>query len=209
MIDKTTLIRAFGNISEEMEENRDRLIRLDQQNGDGDLGISMCDGFRAAYAFLKSTEETDLARILSRAGNAFNEAAPSSLGTILSFFMKGMARELKGKEYCDTREIAAAMRCGIRNIMDKAGSKPGEKTILDALDPAVCALEGGGAKPWTDAAQAAAKGSEATKQMKAVWGRAAYYGENSIGILDGGSCVGALIFKALEQTGKEGADNEE
>ena len=54
------------------------------------------------------------------------------------------------------------------------------------------------------AAKAALKGSEATRQMRAVWGRAAYYGDSSIGLLDGGSYVGALIFKALEQTSKEG-----
>ena len=53
------------------------------------------------------------------------------------------------------------------------------------------------------AAKAALDGSEATRQMKAVWGRAAYYGEKSLGLLDGGSYVGALIFKALKQTNME------
>ena len=95
------------------------------------------------------------------------------------------------------------MRLGIQNVMDKAGSRVGQKTILDALEPAVQVLETNTDEPWRAAADAALKGSESTKQMKAVWGRAAYYGEKSIGLLDGGSYVGALIFQALEQIERE------
>lgn len=203
MIDKKTIEKGFFRISEIIDENKDRLIYLDQQNGDGDLGISMSDGFHAVCEFLRDTEETQLTQLFSKAANAFNEAAPSSLGTILSFFMKGIARGLKGKENCSTKEMAAAMRQGIQNVMEKAGSRAGQKTILDALEPAVQALESNVHEPWEAAADAAAKGSESTKQMKAVWGRAAYYGEKSIGLLDGGSYVGALIFKALGQMDKE------
>lgn len=204
MIDKNMIIRGFQNISKEIDENKDRLISLDQQNGDGDLGISMSDGFHAVCDFLQNTEEIQLTQLFSKAGNSFNEAAPSSLGTILSFFMKGIARGLKGKESCNTKEMAAAMQLGLQNVMNKAGSKPGEKTILDALEPAIRALESIEDMPWEAAAKAASDGSESTRQMKAVWGRAAYYGEKSLGLLDGGSYVGALIFKALEQTSKEG-----
>ena len=95
------------------------------------------------------------------------------------------------------------MRLGLQNVMDKAASRVGEKTILDALEPAIRALEDTQDDPWAAAAKAALDGSEATRQMKAVWGRAAYYGEKSLGLLDGGSYVGALIFKALKQTNME------
>jgi dihydroxyacetone kinase len=85
--------------------------------------------------------------------------------------------------------------------MEKAGSKPGEKTILDALCPAVEALQrecgDEPAKAFQIAAQAAAKGSESTRSMLSKHGRAAYYGEKSIGVIDGGSVVGKLIFEAL------------
>ena len=203
MINKTTVVKGFQAISEEIDANKEQLIFLDQQNGDGDLGISMSDGFHAVCDFLSHTEETQLTALFSRAGNSFNEAAPSSLGTILSFFMKGIAKGLKGKESCDTKEMAAAMRLGLQNVMDKAGSRVGEKTSLDALEPAIRALEDTQDDPWAAAARAALDGSEATRQMKAVWGRAAYYGEKSLGLLDGGSYVGALIFKALKQTNME------
>jgi dihydroxyacetone kinase len=85
--------------------------------------------------------------------------------------------------------------------MEKAKSKPGEKTVLDALCPGIEALKqhsGGDARTaWNEAAKAAAAGSENTRNMRSVHGRAAYYGDKSIGILDGGSVVGKLIFEGV------------
>lgn len=192
---------GIEKISQIMTENKDYLIKLDQQNGDGDLGVSMSEGFAAAAAFVNGTQESDLGKMLMQAGSTFNEAAPSSLGTIISFAFMGMAKSLKGKQEADAAEFAQAVMAGVEKIMVKAGSKPGEKTILDAIYPAAQALldhaEQGFDEALKAAAVAAAEGSEATRGMKSVHGRAAYYGEKSIGLLDGGSVVGKLIFEAL------------
>ena len=197
---KESLKDAIRVIGKKIDENKDYLIRLDQQNGDGDLGISMSGGIHAVQDYLDGGEDTDLGRVLNRCGDFFNEAAPSSLGTIIAFFFKGMARRLKGKESCSIPELAEGMQAGLDNVMQKAKSKPGEKTILDSLTPGVAMLREYAGEPdvFARAAKAAREGSEKTRQMKAVWGRAAYYGENSIGILDGGSVVGALVFEALD-----------
>ena len=188
---------AMERISCKMNENKDYLIKLDQQNGDGDLGVSMSEGFAAAYAFVQGSEEMDLGKLFMKMGGVFNEAAPSSLGTILSFGFMGMAKALK----IGLPEAAEAMKAGVEKIMDKAGSKPGEKTILDALCPAVETLcteaDGDVKEALKKAAEKAAEGSEATKEMRSVHGRAAYYGEKSIGLLDGGSVVGRFIFEAI------------
>jgi len=196
-----SLTGAISSISRLMTENRDYLVELDQQNGDGDLGISMAAGFKTVADYLSSAEEKDLGRLLMKSGGLFNEAAPSSLGTILSIGFMGMAKALKGKEEAGTQEIATAMEAGLASIMEKAKSKPGEKTVLDALCPAVMALKNadGLDKPtaWAKAAAAATEGSESTRAMKPVHGRAVYYGEKSIGILDGGSVVGKLIFEGI------------
>ena len=80
--------KAIKKISRKIETNKDYLVKLDQQNGDGDLGISMSDGFKAVDILLELSEEEDLGKILMKSGSAFNEAAPSSLGTILSFGFK-------------------------------------------------------------------------------------------------------------------------
>ena len=196
-----SLKNAIGVIAEKLDENKEYLIQLDQQNGDGDLGISMSSGIHAVQDYLASNGETDLGKTLNRCGDFFNEAAPSSLGTIIAFFFKGMAKSLKGKENCSVLELAESMQAGLDNVIQKAKSKPGEKTILDSLTPGVAALREYAGEPdaFTRAARAAREGSEKTRRMKAVWGRAAYYGENSVGILDGGSVVGALVFEALDE----------
>jgi dihydroxyacetone kinase-like protein len=197
-----TLRPAMRAVNERMALNRDYLVELDQQNGDGDLGISMTAGFLALTAYLDGAEEKDLGRLMMKCGGVFNEAAPSSLGTIISFGFMGMARALKGKEEVSAAELAAAMEAGLSVIMEKAKSKPGEKTILDSLVPAVQALKAHAAEEraaaYAAAARAAAEGAEATRNMRSVHGRAAYYGDKSIGVLDGGSVVGKLIFEGLE-----------
>lgn len=200
-----SLKKAMGTISALMTQNKDYLVELDAQNGDGDLGISMSGGYAAVVDYLNTTDETDLGKLMMKASGVFNEAAPSSLGTITAFGMMGMAKALKGNTKVDLPALAAAMDAGLAMIMDKAKSKPGEKTILDALHPAIEALKANAATgdvkaAFAAAAKAAAEGSENTKTMRSVHGRAAYYGDKSIGMLDGGSVVGKLIFKGIEQS---------
>ena len=196
-----SLKKIITGISDIMAENKDYLVSLDQQNGDGDLGISMASGYKAVKDYVDETDERDLGKLLMKCSAVFNEAAPSSLGTITSFGFMGMAKALKGKEEADLVECADALDAGLNKIMEKANSKPGEKTILDALYPAIEALKAnaGGDKVTALklAAEAAAQGSENTKNMRSVHGRAAYYAEKSIGTLDGGSVVGKLIFEAI------------
>ncbi len=193
---------ALLSISKLMGQHRDYLVELDAQNGDGDLGISMSNGYAAVADYMSAAKETDLGKLMMKASGVFNEAAPSSLGTITAFGMMGMAKALKGKTQASLEETAQAMDAGIRLIMEKAKSKPGEKTILDALAPAVEALKAQAASndkkaAFAAAAQAAEQGSESTKAMRSVHGRAAYYGDKSIGLLDGGSVVGKLIFQGI------------
>ncbi len=201
MLDANTLKRAMRAAADTMAENRSFLIELDQRNGDGDLGISMDEGFAAACKSMDASAEGDLGRLMIGAGKAFNEAAPSSLGTILSFMMMGMARVLKGHETADAALLGEALTGGVEKIMERANSKPGEKTVLDALEPAaraLCAHAAEGFGPALAAAKtAAAEGAESTKTMKAVHGRAAYYGDKTIGLVDGGAVAGKLIFQAL------------
>lgn len=192
---------AIGYISNTMQENKDYLIQLDQQNGDGDLGITMSSGYKAIFDYLSTAGETDLGKVLMKCSSIFNETAPSTLGTITSLCLMGMAKALKGKTDADLADIALAMEAGLNQVMDKAKSKPGDKTVLDSVFPAVSALKehaGEGSQPaFKFAADAAREGSENTRNMRSVHGRAAYYGDKSIGVIDGGSVVGKLIFESL------------
>lgn len=203
MLDAELLKRGMEAISQAMDKNYDYLTELDSQNGDGDLGVSMANGYKAVVMCLADNQEKDLGRLLMQCAKAFNEASPSSLGTITSFGMMGMAKSLKGKQTANLSELANAMKKGLELIMEKAGSRPGEKTILDALYPAVDVLLNAENTEEMNvlkkAAEAAANGSESTRQMRSVHGRAAYYGDGSLGMLDGGSVVGRIIFETLAE----------
>jgi dihydroxyacetone kinase-like protein len=200
-MDLSGLRDAVRRIRDVMADNKDYLIELDQKNGDGDLGISMADGYKAMSGYLDTCAETDLGKALMKCSGVFNEAAPSTLGTITSLWLMGTAKALRGKSEASLAELAGALEAGLNLVMEKAGSKPGDKTILDSLWPAVQELKARALEPaaaaFAAAAQAAAAGSEATRAMRSVHGRAAYYGDKSIGILDGGSVAGALVFRAI------------
>ncbi|MGA2081512.1 MAG: dihydroxyacetone kinase subunit L [Holophaga sp.] len=201
MADLLCLRATFKHLAGVMARNKDHLIELDQQNGDGDLGLSMADGYRGVSEYLDGCEEADLGKVLMKCSGAFNQAAPSTLGTISAFFLMGMAKALKGRTEADLPALAAAMEAGLALVMEKTCSKPGEKTIVDALAPAIEALKAHASEPpaaaFERAAEAAEAGSEATRAMRAVHGRAAYYGDRSVGVLDGGSAVGALVFRGI------------
>lgn len=202
-MDISNLKGAIGCISAAMSDNRDFLIELDQRNGDGDLGISMSDGYNAIFCWLDSAAETDLGKALMKCSAIFNESAPSTLGTITSIFLLAMAKAMKGKTEASLSELIVAMQSGVAMVMEKAKAKPGEKTILDAVCPAVQALadhvSDGDKIAFRHAAEAAARGSESTKDMRSVHGRAAYYGDKSIGIVDGGSVVGKILFESISE----------
>src|SRR5699024_10605824 len=98
MVTTTSIARILREISTRMIENRDHLVKLDQVNGDGDLGISMDDGFRALTEYFEGADTpTDLGAALRQGAKVLNSSAPSSLGTILSFGLMGMAKALRGK----------------------------------------------------------------------------------------------------------------
>ena len=206
MLTRESLGAALKGVAAVMEENRQMLIEMDQRNGDGDLGISMAQGYGAASRYVEGAQEDDLGRLFVGMSKAFNEAAPSTLGTITSLFLMGAAKALKGNAQADLALTALALREGLNRIAERAGSKTGEKTILDAWDPAVRFLELNtklpAAEAFAGAAKAARAGADSTAAMPAVHGRAAYSGEKAIGLVDGGAVAGALVFEAIAEAVK-------
>lgn len=200
----TDLQTIFADLSRTMSDNFQLLTDLDAAAGDGDLGITMTKGFAAAAKVAQDYTEKDVGKLLLAAGVAMAREAPSTLGTLIaSGFMKG-AKEVAGRESLTLADSARFLNGFVRGVMDRGRSQPGEKTIIDALLPAAEALTS--AKPdqaiadaWQAALHAAEAGLEGTRQMKALHGRAAYRGEDSIGKVDGGATVGVLMVKSIAE----------
>ncbi|MBO5493549.1 MAG: DAK2 domain-containing protein [Pyramidobacter sp.] len=203
-MDSQKLKTVWHKISEKIAANKDYLTELDQALGDGDLGVSMVHGFEAVDQAFSQSQEQDLGKLLLAGSKAFNGAAPSSLGTIISLGMMGLASALKGKAEATFDDLADAFGKSLDKIVQRTGTKTGEKTMIDAYLPACEALKAhAGAtaeEGFKAAAEAARAGSEATKQMVAAHGRAAYYGEKSLGHFDGGSVVVKLVFETIAES---------
>lgn len=189
----------FKKISKLVTSEKDELVKLDQEFGDGDLGITMDAGFSAIEKYVHDCETEDLGKFFLGISKIFNEAAPSSLGTIISFFFMGMAKSLKGNSDASFQNLKTAFEKGVELIENKADSKVGDKTILDALVPAVEAFKqcDDEKKCLKVAFEASKNGMIATKNLVAVHGRAAYHKEKTLGHIDGGAYLAYIVFKAI------------
>lgn len=207
-VTKEKLKEVLGNIVAVMETAKEELIELDGAMGDGDLGLTMCKGFQAVYDEINVIEEADMGKLVMKLGMKMNAVVPSTMGTLVATcFVKGAA-SAKGKTSLGMADVAAMGQAAVQGVMERGKSKPGDKTMLDALYPAVEALkaaeaEGKSAAEASAAAyQAALDGVEQTKAMQSKHGRAAYYNEKSIGRQDPGATAVMYIMKGIHQSFK-------
>ncbi len=202
-MNRENLVSYFKKISDIMTFRENELTDADAKFGDGDLGISMKKGFAAIYQTVSASKEKDLGKIFFQCSTVFNESAPSTLGTVLSICMMGMAKKLTGITDASSENMADALDAGIKMITARTNSDVGDRTIMDSLVPAVTAfrkhLPKGKEEALLAAYEAAKQGMESTKNLTAKFGRMVYYGEQVLGYTDGGAITGMLIFEALTQ----------
>ncbi len=194
---------AIRAIHREMEANRDHLIEIDGVIGDGDLGLTMTKAFQAAEEAVSLLDESDLGTLFARAGMAMAKAAPSTMGTLVATgFMRG-GKAVKGSTTLDTAAMSAFFRAFADGVMERGKTKPGNKTIVDVIDPVATALAEADARgvplgtlPAVVSA-AADGGEEAAKGMMAQHGKAAVFREQTIGKPDPGATAGGIIVRSF------------
>ncbi|HIZ45312.1 MAG TPA: dihydroxyacetone kinase subunit L [Firmicutes bacterium] len=194
----------FEEWSRVMDKNKDYLIKLDQVAGDGDLGLSMSDGFHAMKEEAENSSIEDIGILLYNAGKTMNSKASSSLGTLISSGFIEAGKVFKGKTEISGCEIGTFLNAFQKGIINRGKAKVGEKTFLDGFDPAVRIMTANHSEEKVGielrkAAEAAQEGSASTVGMLACWGRAARRGEDSRQILDPGSVVAALLITSLSK----------
>lgn len=202
MADLKNLLGVWAEI---MKKNSQRLIELDGEAGDSDLGLTMTDGFRAAYEAVKDSPERDQGKLAYLAGKAMGAAAPSTMGTLMASGLMQAGKELKGVESLDGSLWTKFFQAFYDGVQARGKAKLGEKTFLDGLYPAVEALKAhdGDMKAASRlAASAANEAFLATRGMLAKHGRMAIRGEQSRDFLDPGAAVAALLMEGFSQTMK-------
>lgn len=191
---------VIGAVADDVVAAKDELTRLDAVAGDGDLGITMATAGAALKALLPELAGQDLATLLKRCGSELARKAPSTSGTLAATAFLRAGRAASDATLGGTALLAQLAAAAQQGIQERGKAAPGDKTMLDALAPAVAALQqaaGANAAIPTalaDAARAARAGADTTRSMRAKVGRAGWLADRSVGHEDGGAYLVALIF---------------
>jgi dihydroxyacetone kinase-like protein len=195
-------IRAFAAVVAESEEE---LTRLDSAIGDADHGANMRRGLKAVVAKLDQAAPAGPGALLKQAGMTMVSTVGGASGPLYGTFFLRMAAAVGDAGTLDKAGFAAALRAGVDGVVARGKAEAGDKTMYDALAPAVDALDAALGGEDTSgalqaAADAAAHGRDATTPMQARKGRASYLGERSVGHQDPGATSAALLLQAAADT---------
>jgi phosphoenolpyruvate---glycerone phosphotransferase subunit DhaL len=201
-----TINAWMAEIAAAVRAESEYLTQLDAAIGDGDHGINMNRGFDAVGKAL-AVQDGNLppGQLLTIAGKTLVSTVGGASGPLWGTAFRRAGRSLGSAESFDGEALFAALNAGVDGVVDLGAAAPGDKTMVDALRPAVDALrEGLDAGAQLDSAVAAAAaaaedGARATVPLQARKGRASYLGERSIGHQDPGATSAALIMRALER----------
>jgi ATP-dependent dihydroxyacetone kinase len=180
-----------------LEEAEPRLTDLDTQAGDGDLGVSMARGAAAIRALPEEAFATPSV-LFAALGHALRRAIGGSSGPFYATALLRAARRLERQNVPSAADWRDAFGLSVAAVREIGGAKPGDRTMVDALQPALNALLANpGAPSWASAAAAATTGAERTAEMTPRLGRASYLGARTIGVPDGGAVAVAIWMQAV------------
>lgn len=205
-VNSVTVRRWLEAAAVMIREQREYLTQLDAAIGDADHGTNMDRGFTAVVAKLDGLEDAPPpGQLLATAGATLVSTVGGASGPLWGTAMRRAGRTLGDVEDVDLPELAAAFEAALDGIVELGAASEGDKTMVDALAPAVRVLReraGTGAEAaeaLAAARQASEDGMRATVPLQATKGRASYLGERSIGHQDPGATSTAIIIAALEQ----------
>lgn len=192
------LADGLRRIAAHMETVADELNALDGQLGDGDLGITMTRGGRAVQDILPTLPE-DVGMALMACAQAVTKVSGSSYGTLLATGLLAAAKATRGRSEVPWSETATLLRAALTAMMTRGKASLGDKTVLDAVDAAAAAAEGGTepAEILVAAADAVDAALERMRGMQARIGRARIFGERSVGVDDPGMRAFREVLRGL------------
>jgi dihydroxyacetone kinase-like protein len=192
-------VREFARV---IGENAQRLTDLDAAIGDADHGINMDRGMTAVLGSLDEATPADMSALCKQVGMTLVKSVGGASGPLYGTFFLRMAAALGAGDGVDAAGFAKALRAGVEGVVQRGRAEAGDKTMFDALSPALDALDAalasgsGLAAALADATVAAEKGRDATESMVARKGRASYLGQRSVGHVDPGATSSAMLIAA-------------
>ncbi|MBN2396678.1 MAG: dihydroxyacetone kinase subunit L [Candidatus Atribacteria bacterium] len=184
------------------KKEKDFLNELDSKIGDGDHGLTMYRGTNAIAQYLEEYPDLKISDILIKGGFRVNEITGSTIGILIFSAMKAAGLAIKEKESINIKDIQKMLQDSIQAIEKRGKASKGQKTILDSLIPALESLEENNDE--TDDISTikrmiknAYDGAESTKNLESQIGRAKWFKNRSMGVMDPGAYTGYLILKTI------------
>ena len=206
--DRATFERFVTTFAERLRDRREELTQLDSAIGDADHGINMDRGFTAARAKLDELDDADLGALAKAIGMTLISTVGGASGPLYGTFFLRLASSLGDREAVATAELGAALRAGADGVQERGKAEPDDKTMVDALVPAVDAFDAAAADgleaALAAAADAAAAGRNRVTALVARKGRASYLGERAMGHPDPGATSTTILFESLRDAVSHG-----
>ncbi|MFB7928311.1 dihydroxyacetone kinase subunit DhaL [Streptomyces sp. NPDC056039] len=199
MLDAAFFRRWMTATAASVDREAERLTALDSPIGDADHGSNLQRGFTAVAAALEKEAPDTPGGVLTLAGRQLISTVGGASGPLYGTLLRRAGKALGDASEVSAEQLAEALRTGVDAVMTLGGASPGDKTMIDALVPAVDAL----GDSFAAARTAAEEGAVATTPLQARKGRASYLGERSIGHQDPGATSAALLVAALAEAADE------
>jgi dihydroxyacetone kinase-like protein len=200
-ISRDAVVAWITNLAATLAEQKDYLTQLDSDIGDGDHGANMHRGFQAVLSKLPGVSDKDIGTIFKTVGMTLVSTVGGAGGPLYGTLFMQMGTATAGKSELALADWTAAVQAGLNGVIMRGKASPGDKTMVDALTPAVTALQAASANGMNlsqalqSSAQAAEAGMLATIPLVARKGRASYLGERSAGHQDPGATSSYLLLK--------------
>ncbi|MBA2631716.1 MAG: dihydroxyacetone kinase subunit L [Chloroflexi bacterium] len=199
--DGAAFVRFLRTFADRIHERRDELTRLDSAIGDADHGINLDRGFSAVRAKLDGLDATDLGATAKAVGMTLISTVGGASGPLYGTFFLRLATAFGDTQAADAQGLGTALRAGLEGVVQRGKAALDDKTMVDALGPAVDAYEaaaGDGISAALEAAAtAAAVGRDRITPLVARKGRASYLGERAAGHQDPGATSTTILFESL------------
>lgn len=210
-IDTAALHDWISRFAVAMNDNCEWLTELDSAIGDADHGANMARGMAAVVDKLDAGAPETIDELLKGVGMTLVSSVGGASGPLYGTFFLRMGMTAGAVPTLDAASLATALRAGLDGVVARGKAEAGDKTMYDAMAPAVDALDStlaagaGLAAALVAAADAAAAGRDATRPLVARKGRASYLGERSAGHLDPGAASTAILFETLAAAAQDAA----
>ncbi len=206
MVTKEQIVQWLQAFAAVLEQNKDYLSELDSAIGDADHGINMNRGFKKVMSQLASVADKDIGSILKTVSMTLISSVGGASGPLYGTLFLRAATAVDGKQDLTDEDMVRLLQAGLDGVIQRGKAQLGDKTMVDALSPAVEAFQqsvvgGEGAiAAMQEAVAAAEQGMKDTTPMLAKKGRASYLGERSVGHQDPGATSSYLMLKSLSAT---------